>query len=78
MSIMEQNDCHAEIRDNPHPALFRILGAMVRGIIDHYRLLRAESQLRAMTDHQLRDVGLTRAEIHQAVRGMHRQDPGRR
>ncbi len=48
--------------------------ALVRGFVRRNRELRARAALERLSDADLRDIGLNRADIHQAV---HHGLPGR-
>jgi uncharacterized protein YjiS (DUF1127 family) len=49
-------------------AVTRVVARIATAIADELRIRRDMRQLRAMDDHMLRDIGLTRADIGSAVR----------
>lgn len=50
------------------PSLARILVRMVRAIAREHRIRRDTRELMTMSDHMLKDIGLTRSQIGYAVR----------
>jgi hypothetical protein len=48
--------------------LGRKVGGLVDGVREDFKLRAAEAQLRRMSDHELADIGLCRADIPFAVR----------
>jgi uncharacterized protein YjiS (DUF1127 family) len=50
------------------PAPRGLVASIARAIAQELRIRRDMRQLRAMDDHMLKDIGLTRAEIGSAVR----------
>jgi uncharacterized protein YjiS (DUF1127 family) len=55
-------------RDSFAPAFARILVRLVRAMARERRVHRDNRTLKAMSDHMLRDIGLTRSQIGYAVR----------
>jgi uncharacterized protein YjiS (DUF1127 family) len=49
-------------------AVTRVVARIAAAIADELRIRRDMRQLRAMDDHMLKDIGLTRADIGSAVR----------
>jgi len=55
-------------RDAFAPSFTRILMRIVRAIAREHRIRRDTRELMAMSDHMLKDIGLTRSQIVYAVR----------
>jgi uncharacterized protein YjiS (DUF1127 family) len=49
-------------------SIARMLAAFARAVANEVRIRHDTRELRAMSDHMLKDIGLTRAEIGRAVR----------
>ena len=47
--------------------IFRPLGELAARIRRHNEYARAEAQLRALSDHELSDIGISREAIHERV-----------
>jgi uncharacterized protein YjiS (DUF1127 family) len=56
-----------------HASLFRLVpewaGRIVTGVVDYADRSRAERQLEALDERLLRDIGLSRTDIHRMVWG---------
>jgi uncharacterized protein YjiS (DUF1127 family) len=46
-----------------------LAGRIVRGVVDYADRSRAEGQLEALDDRLLRDIGVSRTDIHRMVWG---------
>jgi uncharacterized protein YjiS (DUF1127 family) len=46
-----------------------LAGRIVRGLVDYAERNRAEGQLEALDDRLLRDIGVSRSDIHRMVWG---------
>jgi len=46
-----------------------LAGRIVRGVVDYTARSRAEQQLEALDERLLRDIGISRADIHRTVWG---------
>jgi uncharacterized protein YjiS (DUF1127 family) len=46
-----------------------LLHSLVGRILDRLAMFRAETELNGLSDQQLADLGLSRSQIHSAVRG---------
>ena len=55
-------------RDAFAPSFARILMRFVRAIAREHRIRRDTRELMSMSDHLLKDIGLTRSQIRYAVR----------
>ena len=55
-------------RDAFAPSVARILVRIVRAIAREHRIRRDTRELMTMSDHMLKDIGLTRSPIGYAVR----------
>jgi uncharacterized protein YjiS (DUF1127 family) len=55
-------------RNGPAGVVTRVVARIAATVADELRIRRDMRQLRAMDDHMLKDIGLTRADIGTAVR----------
>jgi uncharacterized protein YjiS (DUF1127 family) len=58
---------HSIARNGRGGVVTRVVARIAGAIADELRIRRDLRQLRAMDDHMLKDIGLTRAEIGSAV-----------
>lgn len=56
---------------------FRLLGKWVNRVVNHLARRHAIQTLNELDDRALRDIGIVRSGIEQAVRGTHHPDFGR-
>lgn len=45
-----------------------VLGAFLRGVAESFRRARQRRDLAALSDHSLRDIGLSRADVELEIR----------
>jgi uncharacterized protein YjiS (DUF1127 family) len=59
---------HEVAARQPFGASIRVVARIAAAIADELRMRRDLRQLRAMDDHMLNDIGLTRVDVGSAVR----------